>query len=305
MTRISTFAHSQTLLDTISRHQSDIQKSQLQLSTGKKGSTYSTYGAESSAIISTRHLKSTAQGFADTNKQLGTRLDISAVQLQSLYESASAVRDSVRGALSQGRADGLVASLEGELQASASALNSQFNGRYLFGGARATVAPVAVTSLSDLAGLASPTLVIRNDNLGERAQITDGVSVTVGPLAVAVGEGLFSSLHALAQLNQSQPLTGGLSASQTSSLSAQLSQLDTAIAQIQSAQGELGVVQSKVESQAIQSQNRTDDLERFLSNVEDVNVAEVITRLQAQQTALQASYKVTSDLSQLSLLKYI
>jgi flagellar hook-associated protein 3 FlgL len=305
MTRVSTFSHQQSLLGASNRQQEAIQKSQLQLATGKKGTTYAGYGAQSSAIISSRTLKANAQNFADLNKQLGTRLELSSVHLQSLYDSAASVRDSVRSALAQGRADGLAATLNSEVQASATALNSQFNGRYLFGGARASVAPVAVSSLNDLAALPSASVAFKNDTLVEQNQISDGISVVVGTLADDVGLGLFNSLHSLAQLNQNEPLTGVLSATQTAALSGQLAQLDTAISAIQSAQGALGVTQSRVESQAIQAQNRADDLDVFLSKIEDVNIAEVITRLQAQQTALQATYKVTSDLSQLSLLKYI
>ncbi len=305
MTRVSTFSHQQSLLGASNRHQEAIQKSQLQLATGKKGTTYADYGAQSSAIISSRTLKANAQNFADLNKQLGTRLELSSVQLQSLYDSAESVRDSVRAALALGRADGLGATLNSEVQASSAALNSQFNGRYLFGGARASAAPVTVSSLSDLAALPAASDAFKNDTLTEQTKISEGVSIAVGALADDVGLGLFNSLHAIAQLNQNETLSGTLSATQTTALSGQLSQLDAAISAIQSAQGALGVTQARVESQATQAQNRADDLDVFLSKIEDVNIAEVITRLQAQQTALQATYKITSDLSQLSLLKYI
>jgi flagellar hook-associated protein 3 FlgL len=43
----------------------------------------------------------------------------------------------------------------------------------------------------------------------------------------------------------------------------------------------------------------------FISDIEDVNMAEAITRVNNDQTALEVSYKLTSELSRLSLLNFI
>ena len=43
----------------------------------------------------------------------------------------------------------------------------------------------------------------------------------------------------------------------------------------------------------------------FISDIEDVNMAEAITRVNNDQIALDVSYKLTSELSRLSLLNFI
>ena len=42
-----------------------------------------------------------------------------------------------------------------------------------------------------------------------------------------------------------------------------------------------------------------------ISDIEDVDMASAVTRLNGDQTALQASYKVMAQLSQLSLLNFL
>jgi flagellin-like hook-associated protein FlgL len=43
----------------------------------------------------------------------------------------------------------------------------------------------------------------------------------------------------------------------------------------------------------------------FISDIEDVNMAEAITRVNNDQTALEVSYKLTAELARLSLLNFI
>jgi len=43
----------------------------------------------------------------------------------------------------------------------------------------------------------------------------------------------------------------------------------------------------------------------FVSNIEDVDMAEALAKLNQNQTALQASYQTISQLNQLSLLNYL
>lgn len=46
-------------------------------------------------------------------------------------------------------------------------------------------------------------------------------------------------------------------------------------------------------------------LEVFISDIEDVNIAEAITRVNNDQVALEVSYKVMGELGNLSLLNFI
>ena len=46
-------------------------------------------------------------------------------------------------------------------------------------------------------------------------------------------------------------------------------------------------------------------VKQFIADIENINVAEAITRLNNDQTALEASFKVFSQLNSLSLLNFI
>ncbi|MEX0300304.1 MAG: flagellin [Kordiimonas sp.] len=46
-------------------------------------------------------------------------------------------------------------------------------------------------------------------------------------------------------------------------------------------------------------------LETFIADLEDVDIAEAVTRLNNDQVALEASYRSIGSLSQLSLLRFL
>jgi flagellar hook-associated protein 3 FlgL len=100
-------------------------------------------------------------------------------------------------------------------------------------------------------------------------------------------------------------LQGQLSIAQDAALKAEIQALDAAIAGIVDQQAVLGINARKVDDYAIQAQTRADDLEVFVGDIEDVNMAEALTRLSNDRTALEASYKVTGELAKLSLLNFI
>ena len=69
--------------------------------------------------------------------------------------------------------------------------------------------------------------------------------------------------------------------------------------------GGLGVRQDRVKSAQSELTATANALTTQLGAVQDVDEATVATKLSAAQTQLQASYKIISDLSQLSLAKYL
>jgi flagellar hook-associated protein 3 FlgL len=55
----------------------------------------------------------------------------------------------------------------------------------------------------------------------------------------------------------------------------------------------------------VQLQSSLHRVQGFVLNIEDVDIAQALAKLNQNQTALQASYHTISQLNQLSLLDYL
>jgi flagellar hook-associated protein 3 FlgL len=144
MTRVASFAHSQSLLATTLKRQADVAEGQVQVTTGKKSTKYSGYAPKVSALTFARAAKANAESFANTNKQLTTRLDITAQQIDRLLESAKSAKDTVLTAIANGQATAMMTSLDADTKSAIDSLNGEFDGQYLFGGVRGSAKPVII-----------------------------------------------------------------------------------------------------------------------------------------------------------------
>ena len=84
-----------------------------------------------------------------------------------------------------------------------------------------------------------------------------------------------------------------------------LTNLQSAISNVESAAGTLGAYQQQMQGFSTQAQNSVTALTQQLGNVQSTNVAQAITSLQLQQTAYQEALYATSQLSTDSLAQYL
>jgi flagellar hook-associated protein 3 FlgL len=81
--------------------------------------------------------------------------------------------------------------------------------------------------------------------------------------------------------------------------------LTSAISGLTNLQDNVGIVQSSVTSATNQMSLQMNLLSTQVSDLESVNTYEVSTRITDLQTQIETSYSLTSQLSQLSLVKYL
>lgn len=81
--------------------------------------------------------------------------------------------------------------------------------------------------------------------------------------------------------------------------------LTSAISRLVDVQASVGVVQSDVDSATDQMSLQMNILSTQIGNLESVNTYEVATRVTDLQTQIESSYALTSQLQQLSLVKYL
>ncbi len=96
-----------------------------------------------------------------------------------------------------------------------------------------------------------------------------------------------------------------LSAAQFTFLQDQVQELENAINTMRQFEVQNGLVAERLDVIEQQHLDTGVFLETFIADIEDVDIAEAITRLNNDQTALEASYRAVSTLNELSLLRFL
>ena len=301
MTRISEIALQQALLSGFQRAQDAGQARQIQLATGKVSNLYSGIGAETTRLLSAEGVVTRTTAFDSAANAALSRLQAQEGALQSLSETVAQLRSTLVASLANGTGDAIAFEAETGALRTLSALNAEAGGVFLFGGTDGTAPPVNASTLADL-GAATNT-----DDLfagGERARLAveAGVAVDGGPLAREVGADIAGLLGDIADAGS---FSGPLDASQRSFLSTQVAELERIADALIVEQGLNGVAQSQTVGAIDRGVRARDLAEVVAAEIEDADIAEVVSRLNQDQLAIQAAAQALSQASQLSLLNFL
>ncbi|WP_262691280.1 flagellin [Kordiimonas aestuarii] len=305
MVRVSSFGQQQLLIRSIMNNQQKLFDGQRQISTGKKTDEYRGLAGETSTVLGARSFKSRVDTYQQTIATIRGKLDANDVQLEGMIGAMEKLKETMQSTLANGQAEGFSEMLSQTFKFVVNSLNTNFDGTYLFSGAKTGSAPINVKELSDLAGLGTVAEAFDNGNVGFEARIADGVELDFGLLADDVASGMFQEMLDLYNFDQSDPLQGELSQTQFDFLQGQLASLDTAIDNMRQVHVSNGLAYERLEVVDEQHKDTAVFLETFISDLEDVDIAEAVTRLNNDQVALEASYRAIGTLSQLSLLNFL
>lgn len=299
--RVATVPMQRSLFESIAVSQRKLGEVQQQMATGKKASDYASLGIETMRNLSARTLLARQEAQAAVGNRIGTTLSIMDTQMGGLVESLDKLRNGLLGAVGTGRADGLQEVVEEAFQRFRTGLNSDEAGQYLFAGSQTQTAPFAPANLAACAGLPTAS-AFRNDAVTAEARVADGLDVTYGTTASAIGSELFGAFRTLAEAG-----TLGLTPTpaQLTAMSQAVSQLNDGLKTLRAAHSENGRRQAQVEGLTERASERTLILEKLVSRNEDADMAEVASQLVQRQTSLEASYTLFSRLSNLSLINFM
>jgi len=312
MNAISTSASYQSVLLNIMNAQSTEQTDQQQYSTGKLGNDLEAFSGVASQVTAAQSLQAQTNTFVQNNSALGDQLTVQDQTLSQVATITENARTAVADAVSTGDASSLTTELQSQLSQAVSALNTQFNGQYLFSGGATGTAPVAtstsVTSITNPGGVAA---AFQNGDEPTQSRIDADTRITTGFTASSVGTDLFNALSAVSTYMQAQQTANGgqpittLSATQTATLTGLLSNFDSAYTAVNNQVAQNGLVQDQVSATQTSLQARQTALTNTLGDLTDVDQAQAATNLQLAQTALQASAQVFSTLNSTSLLSLL
>ena len=92
---------------------------------------------------------------------------------------------------------------------------------------------------------------------------------------------------------------------QNTFLGGEIASLGTVTTSLNNATAQNGYVYNQLKNATTQQGAMSSLYAKFVSNMQDTNMADAATQLSLNQTALQAALQVTSSLNRLSLLNYL
>lgn len=307
MTRVSSFGHNQVLINGLLQNQARLFEVQQQINTGKKSEEFRGFAREAETLLSARSLKTRTEGYLTAVGDVKRKLDSNDLQLNAMRNAADNLHESIINIIAQDKAVAFNENLEQALTVILTALNTQVAGNFIFAGSRSDTRPVNASTVADL--MAAPTVadLFQNDDKKLSVKVTDGVDIEYGLLASDIAQDLLTSIRALADFNAgvNGPVEGDLTDTQRSFLKTEMANLVAATERLQSYVSVNGLRQNRLDALGDDLDANKNFLEIFISDIEDVNLAEAITRANNDQLALEASYQVVGRLSKLSLLNYL
>jgi flagellar hook-associated protein 3 FlgL len=317
MTRVSDLSQSQLLITELNRANAQLNKTQLQISSGKKAQYFKDLAEQAGVLLSAKRVLDRNGHYTETTTELGQKLAQQNLGLGQIERAAGDLRQNVLDAIASDSGLAFMDNINAVFQSALGALNTKIDGQYIFGGTRTDVAPVNATSLDDLFFFSTPSLprpmtglggIFDNNDVKASATVDEGVKIEYGMTASDLGTQLMSVLQAIKQFNETNPdgpIAGPLTAGQRAFLDGQVVGLKSIAEGITSFVAQNGVTQNRVDQVAIHLSDIKIATAQFVSEIEDADLPSALTQLQQNQVAVEAAARMAAQLGQLSLLNFL
>jgi len=116
---------------------------------------------------------------------------------------------------------------------------------------------------------------------------------------------IFSSVKKMVDALDANPLTAGESTRMNADINASITEIDNALNHVNTARARVGTRLSSIDSSRDENENIALQIERTKRDVEDVDIADAVTRLQMQTNSLEILQKSFVRIEGLSLFNYM
>jgi flagellar hook-associated protein 3 FlgL len=306
MNPISTSTAYQSALTQILNAENNEVTAQQQVSSGKIGDSLSGFGNSTDSIVAAQSVQTRVDGLVSQLNQSTTQLTFQQTGLTSLSSIAQQLQTALTSADGLGTGADLMNQVQSLFSQAVSALNTQYNGQYVFSGGATTTQPFTATSLSDLTTQPNVSSFFQNGSLAPVTRIDDNTTIQSGFTASAVGSSLMTAFQSIESFSQSAgDLSGDLTTAQQTQLESIISSLDSVVSSTNTTAAQGGDIQSQVATALTTQQARQTTLKTVIGNMTSADTAQAATNLTQAQTAFQAAADVFNTLQGMSLLNYL
>ncbi len=301
MQRVSTYGMMNGTLASALALQSRYAKTNAQNASGLVSSNYADLGAQASTLISLESSTTRTTAWKTNTNIAHDRVEAMWSSLGGMTDILTNLRATITTA--QSAAQGSVAlntAGSNALNDLASAMNTQLDGRYLFGGSLTDTLPVDTTALTPITSVPSTAnnSYYQGDSVLSSVRVSDQQSITYGVTANGTGfEKALRAANILANMTTSPLDTAALDEAYQLATDA----LDALTAQ----RSAVSINQSRLESSLQAQTNSLGLLDTMASDIKAVDVGETTAKMNSYQTQLQASYASIASVYKLSLANYL
>jgi flagellar hook-associated protein 3 FlgL len=305
---VSTLAQTQQVIQNLAALQTQGNTLEQQISTGLASQTYAGIAPQAAQLVNLSAQTSQQQGFINTINSVNTRLgtmnlatSTMATVVQQFAQQLQTNAFNSTGATVQSQAKALLANV-GDY------LNTQDGEGYVFSGSASGTAPFNPAGLANpgdlttsVSGAPPAGYYQGNDDIAQ-AQIDSSLNVQYG---VTADNPAFEQVVRVLNFIANAPAFDQTSAADQANINQAETLLNQSATQLQQLTSQIGLNQSELNN-ALQAHQQSLTLANGnIANIEKVDPATVITKLDALQTQMEASYQTVNILQNLSLAQYL
>ena len=299
--RVATFAMNDRMLAASLKTQARMADMQMQQATGQVSTTLGGYGADSRTLVNLEISLARSQSYSASSKEASGRVEVMYSTMDTINDVLSSFRSALVAIKSTDASDETQAALSStakvNLEELATLLNTQYEGRYLFGGSATTTLPVDLSAYEITAADTANTAYYQGNSTLATVQVSSEQSVSYGVSASdSAFEKAFRAFSIIAD-------AGGKLTDET--IDAALDLIVEAIDGAAGVQGVLSVNAATLERSQAREEEYQSLLSASLSEVRDADVTAITVKLTAYETQLQASYAALAKIQGINLLDYL
>lgn len=285
------------MIDAALRTQAKVAQYQVQSASGLISSDFGGLGANAKKVIDLQVSISQSVAYGDAATSADDRVQAMYSATGSVVDLLTSYRSQLTAALSTSSDTSTLAeSAQGLMDELASALNTQYGGRYLFGGSQTETAPVDLTSYPDTSATGTDTSYYQGNDEIASVRVTDSQNIDYG--VTADNSAFEQAFRALSMIANGTSID---STTISSALDLATSALDAATA----VQSTLSLKSSQLENAASNQEDYQSYASSLSSSLTDVDVAAVTAKISTYQAQLEASYSALSKILSLQLSDYL
>ncbi|WP_372006145.1 flagellin [Tistrella mobilis] len=299
MIRVTNYAQMNRSLSNMMEVQARTYDTNTQISSGKVAQNYAGIAGDSEKTLNLRSEATRIDNYLSNAKDVDRRLTLIDQSLSAIGDAASSLRTLLMQATTSGLSDAvpLQQEAQGLLDTVTGALNVSEDGRYLFGGSRTDTKPVTVP-VPDPAVWGDPDAsYYAGDDVALSARLDDQITMDYGVNADREGfQQLIGALKAAIEAGE----IGSTAMAETA-----LTMVNDAIATLADYRAEVGTNQARLDSIISGHEDRKVTQEEAISAIENTDIPSATIRMSNDQTILDASYMMVSQINRMSLADYL
>ena len=298
--RIATFALSDQMVAGALRTQATMANLQVQESSGLKSETFAGYGSDTQHVVNLQVSVARAQSHIDAATLADSKVQVMYSAVGSMTDIITQLRTQLSAATTGGSTEttSAISSAQQLLTQMGSLLNTQYDGQYVFGGARVSTAPVDLTSFASGAGstTTADTSYYKGDGEIASVRVADDQTVSYGVTA---------DNSAFEQVMRTLKYVANSSSLSSSDITKALDLASNALSATTAVQAKLSSAASQIESASAHQSDYKSFAQTLSSDLTGVDVAAVTAQLSTYQTQLTASYSAIAKIQGLNLASYL